>query len=144
MVYFAVSALVLNYVYCFSLPRSSPPPSPPLPLPPPPSPPPLQLLPACQSWYDFVWAYFKVMVDVLTEQVLANKLPLVTDLDWLIQTTVVIIMIVVVRIPSLVPRPPPAFLKVPRFMQSNKAGDRPGDEATDCPHTSRQQQTVLL
>ena len=30
---------------------------------------PPQLLPACQSWYDCVWAHFKVMVDILTEEV---------------------------------------------------------------------------
>lgn len=29
----------------------------------------IQILPVCTSWYDYVWAYFKVMVDVLTEQV---------------------------------------------------------------------------
>jgi len=23
----------------------------------------------CSNWYDYVWAYFRVMVDVLTEQV---------------------------------------------------------------------------
>lgn len=30
------------------------------------------LLPACQSWLDYTWAYFKVMVDVLTEQSLRS------------------------------------------------------------------------
>ena len=29
----------------------------------------VQILPACNSWFDYVWAYFKVMVDVLTEKV---------------------------------------------------------------------------
>lgn len=29
----------------------------------------MQILPACTSWFDYVWAYFKVMVDVLTEKV---------------------------------------------------------------------------
>ena len=29
----------------------------------------VQILPACNSWFDYVWGYFKVMVDVLTEKV---------------------------------------------------------------------------
>ena len=29
----------------------------------------VQILPVCSNWYDYVWAYFRVMVDVLTEQV---------------------------------------------------------------------------
>ena len=29
----------------------------------------LQILPVCANWNDYVWAYFRVMVDVLTEQV---------------------------------------------------------------------------
>ena len=32
----------------------------------------LQILPVCSNWYDYVWAYFRVMVDVLTEQVRGN------------------------------------------------------------------------
>lgn len=30
---------------------------------------PIQILPVCNSWFDYVWAYFKVMVDVITEKV---------------------------------------------------------------------------
>ncbi|XP_019849419.1 PREDICTED: nuclear pore complex protein Nup107-like isoform X1 [Amphimedon queenslandica] len=35
------------------------------------------LLPVCQNWYDYVWAYFKVMVDVRVEQKLlvSNRYP---------------------------------------------------------------------
>lgn len=33
-----------------------------------------QLLPACVSWYDYVWAYYKVMVDVLVEQKLHSSI----------------------------------------------------------------------
>ena len=28
-----------------------------------------QVLPACQTWYDNVWAYFKTLVDVQVEKV---------------------------------------------------------------------------
>ena len=28
-----------------------------------------QVLPACQTWYDHVWAYFKTLVDVQVEKV---------------------------------------------------------------------------
>ena len=38
----------------------------------------VQILPVCVSWFDYVWAYFKVMVDVLTEKV--SKYPLVARL----------------------------------------------------------------
>ena len=30
---------------------------------------PAQVLPACQTWYDYVWAYFKTLVDVQVETV---------------------------------------------------------------------------
>ena len=29
----------------------------------------VQILPACQTWYDYVWAYFKTLVDVQVEKV---------------------------------------------------------------------------
>lgn len=32
-----------------------------------------KVLPACQSWYDYVWAYFKTAVDVQVEKVLRSR-----------------------------------------------------------------------
>ena len=32
-----------------------------------------QLLPACESWEDYLWAYYKVMVDLRVEQVIMSR-----------------------------------------------------------------------
>lgn len=41
----------------------------------------LQLLPACNTWADYLWAYFKVMVDQKVEQTLRDHLTLSRPLE---------------------------------------------------------------